>query len=201
MTRKKLILLSVFYISIGLHCVNAQGELTASGGEATGSGGKVSYSVGQLVCTTDEGSNGSIAPGVQQPYEISEIIRDPNYVLDITLECRVYPNPASDFLTLNIDNLNNKKLSYFLFNSNGTLIENKEINKQLEGMRIENEKLIDFVELYVNSLNDHFYYLQDIVTLLELPNWDGLEQRKDILINKIGNINPEFWKIYKGSKT
>jgi len=76
----------------------------------------------------------------------------------------------------------------------------KEINKQLEGMRIENEKLIDFVELYVSSLDDHFYYLQDIVTLLELPNWDGLEQKKDILINKIGNINPEFWKIYKGSK-
>ena len=76
----------------------------------------------------------------------------------------------------------------------------KEINKQLTGMKIENEKLIDFVELYVSSLDDHFYYLQDIVTLLELPNWDGLEQRKDILINKIGNINPEFWKIYKGSK-
>ncbi|MBN2833438.1 MAG: SIR2 family protein [Candidatus Delongbacteria bacterium] len=76
----------------------------------------------------------------------------------------------------------------------------KEINKQLKGMKIENNKLIEFVELYVSSLDDHFYYLQDIVTLIELPDWDGLEQKKDILINKIGKINPEFWRMYKGSK-
>ena len=158
MTRKKLILLSVFYIIIGLHCVNAQGELTASGGEATGSGGKVSYSVGQLVCTTDQGSNGSVAPGVQQAYEISEIISDPNNVLDITLECRVYPNPASDFLTLNIDNLNNNKLTYFLFNSNGTLVENKEIK--------DNETMIDMTR-YVSSI----YFLRITESQRELKTF------------------------------
>jgi hypothetical protein len=52
----------------------------------------------------------------------------------------------------------------------------------------------------VCSLDNHFYYLQDIVTLLELQNLDGLEPKKDILINKTGKINPEYWKIYKGSK-
>jgi hypothetical protein len=40
-----------------------------AGGEATGSGGSVSYSVGQVVYTTNTGINGSVAQGVQQPYE------------------------------------------------------------------------------------------------------------------------------------
>ena len=76
----------------------------------------------------------------------------------------------------------------------------KEINNQLIGMNIENTKLVDFVELYVSSLDDHFYYLQDIAKLIDIPNWDGQEQKKDILINKIGKVNPEFWKMYNGGK-
>jgi hypothetical protein len=158
MSPKKLILLAVFYFSIGLLCVNAQGELTASGGEAAGSGGTVSYSVGQLVCTTDEGSNGSIAPGVQQPYEISEIKSDPNNVLDITLECRVYPNPTTDFLTLNIDNLVNKKLYYILYNNSGSVIGNKEIK--------DSETIIDMTNL-VSSL----YFLKIIEGQRELKTF------------------------------
>ncbi len=139
MTQKVLILLSVFYLCIGLSCVHAQSVINTSGGEANGSGGSVSFSVGQLVCSTDEGSNGSIAPGVQQPFEISEITSDPNSIIAIALECKVFPNPATDFLTLNIDNFNNKKLSYFLYNSNGTLIENKEIK--------DNETIIEMTKL------------------------------------------------------
>jgi hypothetical protein len=143
MTQKRMILLSVFYLCIELTCLKAQGVINTSGGEATGSGGTVSFSVGQLVCETDEGSNGSIAPGVQQPYEISETSSDPNNVLDIALEYKIYPNPTTDVLTLTIDNVNNKQMSYFLYNSNGTLIENKEIK--------DNETIIDMSN-YVSSM-------------------------------------------------
>lgn len=76
----------------------------------------------------------------------------------------------------------------------------KKINNQLLGMIIENTRLLEFVELYVSSLDDHFYYLQDIAKLIDIPNWDGQEQKKDILINKIGKVNPEFWKMYNGGK-
>ena len=59
-----LIILSSFRIM-------AQQAINASGANATGSGGSVSYSVGQVLYTTNSGSNGSSAQGVQQPYEIS----------------------------------------------------------------------------------------------------------------------------------
>ncbi|MCB0409870.1 MAG: hypothetical protein KDD29_06595, partial [Flavobacteriales bacterium] len=51
--------------------VFAQENTVSSGGDALGVGGSASYSVGQVVYTTHTGVNGSIAQGVQQPYEIS----------------------------------------------------------------------------------------------------------------------------------
>ena len=54
--------------SVGLH---AQETVPATGGDATRAGGSSSYTLGQVVYTTNTGTNGSVAQGVQQPYEIS----------------------------------------------------------------------------------------------------------------------------------
>lgn len=123
---------------IGLACIlfvygtlgiKAQNNIVSSGGEATGTGGSVSYSAGQIFYTTNTGLNGSVAQGVQQPYEISVItaIEDAG---DINLVCTAYPNPASDFLTLKVDastTLGNQSMVYHLFDMNGKLLEGKNI--------------------------------------------------------------------------
>ena len=57
----------------GLLCAGltqAQESVNSTGGNATGSGGTVSYTIGQVGYTTNTGSNGSVAQGVQQAYEI-----------------------------------------------------------------------------------------------------------------------------------
>ena len=54
--------LLLLFSTIQLH---AQETVPATGGDATGSGGTSSYTVGQVVCTTNTGSNGSVAQGVQ----------------------------------------------------------------------------------------------------------------------------------------
>ena len=54
--------------------LTAQEAITTSGGDASGSGGSVSYSVGQILYSTNTGANGSVAHGVQQPFEISVVI-------------------------------------------------------------------------------------------------------------------------------
>jgi hypothetical protein len=106
--------------------IQAQSANPASGGNATGTGGSVSYSVGQFVYTTNTGSNGTISQGVQQPYEIS-ILTGLEGAKDINLVCLAYPNPASDFLTLKIENFDKEKLSYKLLDANGKLLENKKV--------------------------------------------------------------------------
>src|SRR6478735_5818225 len=90
----------------------AQESVNSTGGDATGIGGNFSYSVGQVVYTTNSGSLGSVSQGVQQTYEI--FIDGVNEtLLDISLS--VFPNPAADHLTLEISDYNSQKLSYQFF--------------------------------------------------------------------------------------
>jgi hypothetical protein len=53
--------------------LNAQESVNTASGNASGSGGSVSYSVGEIVYTTNAGDNGAVAQGVQQAYEISAV--------------------------------------------------------------------------------------------------------------------------------
>ena len=104
----------------------AQQTIAASGGNATGSGGSVSYTVGQLFYTTSSGTNGSVAQGVQQPYEISVLTGMTES--SISLQCSVYPNPVSDFLTLSIESKKDTKYLAKLFDLNGKLLNTYEVS-------------------------------------------------------------------------
>jgi hypothetical protein len=108
--------------SVGLY---AQQTVPATGGDATGAGGSSSYTVGQVVYTTNTGSTGSVAQGVQQPYEIYTSVGIE--VTEINLELVAYPNPTNNELTLNIGNYNNEKLSYQLYDMQGKLLDSKQV--------------------------------------------------------------------------
>ena len=120
----KLLLLFVFTIMCTI--VYAQESVNASGGNASGTGGSVSYSVGQMVYTTNTGTNGSVAHGVQQPYEIS-VITAIEQAKDIDLVCSAYPNPTAGLFTLKIINYKSEKLAYQLYDIAGKILENKDI--------------------------------------------------------------------------
>ena len=120
---------SYYLIFIFLFClggIQAQDAILTSGGDASGSGGSFSYSVGQIVYTTIIYSNGSMAQGVQQPFEISAVLGVDD-LLGINLSLVAYPNPTTDFLNLTIANLNYKNLSYQLFDINGRLLAQKKL--------------------------------------------------------------------------
>ena len=126
MKKKKTILIGFFLIAFGLKCIQAQEAVSTSGGDATGTGGSVSYSVGQIVYTTNTGTTGSVAQGVQQPYEIS-VVNSIEEAKNITLSCSAYPNPTTDFVKLNVENYKLENLSYQVYDINGKLLENKKI--------------------------------------------------------------------------
>jgi hypothetical protein len=139
-------LISFCICSFGM-LLRAQNTIPAAGGGATGSGGSASYSVGQIVYTTNTGTNGSAAQGVQQPYEISVItaVKEAN---DISLLAIVaYPNPATDFIKLRIENYEVENLAWSLFDINGVMLQNK---------KIEGEETI----IHMNSLMPSIYFLK-----------------------------------------
>lgn len=126
MKQERKILIILFLCGFWTIVVQAQGTIPVTGGNASGSGGSVSYTVGQIAFSTFSGANGSVVQGVQQPYEIS-VITGIDDARGINLICSAYPNPATDFITLKVENYDNTNLSYQLFDLSGNLLENKKI--------------------------------------------------------------------------
>ena len=126
---KKLHILTIAMCMMNLIFVNAQNVIPSSGGNIIGSGGNVSYSVGQIVHTTNSGINGSSAQGIQQPYEIS-VVSVIEETKGISLDCLVYPNPAKEMITLEINNYKADNLSFQLYNISGAILENRKIKSK-----------------------------------------------------------------------
>jgi len=133
MKGKKIKLSAVFLLGFGLTGLHAQEAIPATGGEASGTGGSASYSVGQVFYTTNTGTSGSVAQGVQQPYEIS-IITGVEQAKGINLVCSAYPNPATDLLTLEIEasmELNTQSMQYLCYDINGKILKSNKISGRI----------------------------------------------------------------------
>lgn len=115
-------LLTVIVFLFMVTKLQAQVAIPAAGGN----GGSVSFTIGQIVYTSNTGLNGTVVEGVQQPYEIWAYT-GVKEAQGVQLECTVFPNPVNDILTLKIKYQNNGNLSYQLYEMNGKLIENKKI--------------------------------------------------------------------------
>ncbi len=145
------LLVLVFFCLVPM---TAQETITASGGDASGNGGSVSYSVGQLFYNIHTGTSGSVAEGVQQPWEISVVTGIPE-AEGIDLILSAFPNPATDFLILRVENYNYQNLSYQLFDVNGRLIMNKPIESNQ--VRIDMAGLVHgvyFLRVYSKDVTD-----------------------------------------------
>ena len=133
--KHKKVKLSVLLLGLGL-TTKAQEVTTTSGGNASGSGGTVTYSVGQIVYATNTGTNGSVAQGVQQTYEISILLGIEDN--SIKLELTAYPNPTTNYLTLNVGKAELSILNFQLYDMGGKLIESNKITSTTETIRMEN---------------------------------------------------------------
>lgn len=132
-TKKKIV--GTVFLSMFLTGINAQEALLTSGQEASGSGGSSSSSMGQVLYTTNIGSSGSVAQGVQQAFEISTTIGIEE--TGIQLVCSAFPNPTVDNLLLTVVNNLNDDLSYQLFDLNGKLIDANSIHSENTTINME----------------------------------------------------------------
>lgn len=122
---KSIILLTAGLLWAGF--AQAQESANASGGDATGSGGTVAYSVGQVVYTSNTASNGTFDQGVQHAYEILTVgIKETALNISLT----AFPNPTTDNLTLQVNDYNNEKLSYQLFDMRGKQLSSGQVTAQ-----------------------------------------------------------------------
>jgi hypothetical protein len=109
------------------HLFYSQETVSASGGNATGSG-SVSYSVGQLIVTTNSANNGSVSQGVQQSIELFTLVNPT--LKTVSLKAITYPNPTKDKIILSLSDNELKDLSYELHDINGRLLKKGKVNKE-----------------------------------------------------------------------
>jgi hypothetical protein len=124
MKNKKTKFSALLLFGMGLSTGLAQQALTASGGDASGIGGSAAYSVAQIIYTTNTGSSGSVAQGVQQPYEIT--ITTGLTEAGININLSAYPTPTIDGLTLKVENYD-KNMLYQLFDITGKVLESNQV--------------------------------------------------------------------------
>ena len=120
MRQKQVLVITIFLLVFGLIGVQAQTSVNATGGTVLSDGGSVSYSVGQVVNTTNKGTGGSVSQGVQHPFDIS-VVASIDEARGVFLSA--FPNPATDFLTLRIEEFDALNVSYFLYDKQGKLLQ------------------------------------------------------------------------------
>ena len=124
--------------AISFSTATAQEAIPATGGNAIGSGGSISYSVGQVVYTTNTSTaNGSVAQGVQQPFEIS-VVTAIEMAKEINLSVSAYPNPTTDFLILKIEGDVKTQYIASLFDITGKLLQSQKITSNQTNIVMSN---------------------------------------------------------------
>ncbi len=124
------------FACVVLSSLHAQQSILVSGGEATGSGGTASYSIGQMVYGTVTGTNGSVAQGVQQAFEISTTLGIEDNLINLSFIA--YPNPTSNVLTLKVSNFNQNNMEYALFDIQGRLLIQQKIQQENTQIPMQN---------------------------------------------------------------
>lgn len=106
------------------------GTINASGSNATSSAGTVTYSIGQLFYTYIGASVYNVAQGIQHE-ESTETLSTIEKGVEPEIEINIFPNPTVDFVTLNMQGLenSNEPQSYQLFDLQGRLLLQNIINE------------------------------------------------------------------------
>jgi hypothetical protein len=89
-----------------------------------------------VVYTTHAGSNGSVAQGVQQTYDIIALLGAE--ISAIKLELVAYPNPTQEILTLKINNYKNQSLTYHLYDLQGKLWDSQPVKGSHTSLEMKN---------------------------------------------------------------
>lgn len=100
--------------------VFGQQAVLSSGTDVSGTGGTASFSVGQVLYTSNKGSVKSESFGVQQTY-IDTILTNVNYS-DNLIKMKAYPNPTSDRLQLEFLLDETKELSVEISDMSGKIL-------------------------------------------------------------------------------
>jgi hypothetical protein len=124
-----LILCSIF---LGIQSLTAQ-QFFSNGASVQTPEGSVSFSLGQIVYTYSTDNQYTQYNGVQQVWEIGLVYSDNSY---LNLDVKIYPNPCSDNIWINIEGAAQNTVTYEIINPKGEVLQVGELNAYNEKIYI-----------------------------------------------------------------
>lgn len=109
-------------------CASAQDGFSSYFSDTSNAQGSISASVTPFIVEVDSNALHMLSSSIQQPYEISNnggVVTDSKSAFK--LSCAVYPNPASEYLILEILDNQPQGIVFELFDSKGKLLSTREI--------------------------------------------------------------------------
>ena len=131
----------------------AQQSVNAAGGNATGGGGSASYSIGQLVYTSNTGSTGSVAQGVQHAYEIFPV--GISNIQNVSIAA--WPNPTADMLVLSIVNFKQERYTYVMHDAQGKAVFNGSLNAPQTNINMQQLAIAPY---FLNIYDERYKQIQ-----------------------------------------
>ena len=144
---KIIYILVLFIIS---NFANSQNRIVASSNDIVNSGGSLSYSIGLVDYLSITDSIYQLNCGVQIPFEMfetknSNLINNSNYN-------KIYPNPTSDFLYIELSEKSIFDLKYEVYDLNFHKLEEKNITEKVTKISLNNfPESLYFLRIIENS--------------------------------------------------
>ena len=104
--------------------LHAQEVVTSSGGYGAATGVKITWTVGETITETITGSSVILTQGFNQGDLIITVIKDAD---ENNLTLKVFPNPASDRVTISSGITGIDNLRYVLIDTNGKILINNRL--------------------------------------------------------------------------
>jgi len=126
-------------VTFGLCCwsfsVQSQECLSSGGNYDSGSSGSISWTLGELATTTCEAGDMILTQGQQQSrFEVTSLneLNQPDYAITLS------PNPAKDFVHLQVDRDDLSRMEYFLYDSRGVLLKKERLKNKVTTINFSN---------------------------------------------------------------
>jgi hypothetical protein len=112
-------------ICLGCRVLNAQEIISAGGDCGKNSNGSVTFTVGEPISETFIGTTSILSQGFLQPDSaLAWSIKD---LSGLSYSITVIPNPAEDYILIEVKPLNNTILFYYLYDFEGKILFNEQI--------------------------------------------------------------------------
>jgi hypothetical protein len=132
---------------------NIMETINASGANAIGSAGTVTYSIGQVFYTYIGQSVYNVAQGIQHE-ELEKTLTTPENSVKPKTEIFIFPNPTTDFVTINMEGLEfeNESSSYQLYDIQGRVLKQNTINQSETQINLNDlSSSIYILQVYLNN--------------------------------------------------